>query len=59
MGCPVAQESGSNDLGEVIQGMSSEECASVWNGIKKMLPDTLAEASQVFHLLQPRYPHAA
>ncbi|KAJ1476020.1 condensin II non structural maintenance of chromosomes subunit-domain-containing protein [Baffinella frigidus] len=38
-------EGSSTELGEVMQGMSGEECASVWSGLKEILPDTLADAT--------------
>lgn len=49
IGCLAAasQEGSSTELGEVMQGMSGEECASVWSGLKEILPDTLADATPV------------
>jgi len=43
----ASQEGSSNDLGEVMQGMSGEECTSVWSGLKNILPSTLADATPV------------
>jgi len=43
----ASQEGSSNDLGEVVQGMSSEECTSLWSGLKNIIPDTLADATPV------------